>query len=146
MKFNLSNPYDLTKFKGYVCKLAEKKCYCEVKELKHQRTSSQNSYLHLLLAMVAIHEGCSLTFAKEKIYKKLNADIYRKMFTDCKGVEHEDTRSSAELDTTEMAISIKRLQHYYATERGLYLPDPNENEHLLWIEKEIERHKEMLYE
>lgn len=53
-------------------------------------------------------------------------------------------RSSAELDTEEMSVSIERFRNFASSEVGIYLPSPNERELLIYMQQEIERNKEFL--
>ena len=48
MIFNLSNHYEIPKFKEYVNKLFSERAVVEVKKKLPNRTLAQNSYLHLL--------------------------------------------------------------------------------------------------
>ena len=64
MIFNLSNHYEIPKFKEYVNKLFSERAVVEVKKKLPNRTLAQNSYLHLLLGYFGSEYGCSLDEAK----------------------------------------------------------------------------------
>ena len=53
MIFNLSNPYEVDKYKEYVNKLFKDRAVVEVKKRLPNRTLAQNSYLHLILSFFA---------------------------------------------------------------------------------------------
>ena len=107
MIFNLANPYELDKYKEYVNTLFKKKAVVEVKEKKKNRTLPQNKYLHVLLSYYASFSGESTEDVKYKYYKReCNKDIYIQRKVNKFGKEVERTRSSSELDTGEMSLSI----------------------------------------
>lgn len=54
MIFNLSNHYEIPKFKEYVNKLFSERAVVEVKKKLPNRTLAQNSYLHLLLGYFGV--------------------------------------------------------------------------------------------
>ena len=145
MLFNLQNEYDVPKFKAYVNKLFKERAVVEVKKKNPARTLAQNSYLHLLLGYFGTQYGCSLDEAKLDYYKRTcNRDLFERKATNKLGKEVTYLRSSAELTTAEMSLSIDRFRNFASSEAGIYLPSPNEREFLIHIQQEIERHKEFL--
>lgn len=145
MLFNLQNEYDVPKFKAYVNKLFKERAVVEVKRKNPARTLAQNSYLHLLLGYFGTQYGCSLDEAKLDYYKRTcNRDLFERKATNKLGKEVTYLRSSAELTTAEMSLSIDRFRNFASSEAGIYLPSPNEREFLIHIQQEIERHKEFL--
>ena len=133
MIFNLSNPYEVDKYKEYVNKLFKDRAVVEVKKRLPNRTLAQNSYLHLILSFFACELGCSLDEVKLD-YFKINKQ----------GNEITYMRSSSELTTGEMTTAIERFRNYSVAQAGIYLPAPNENQFLIHIQQEIERNKEFI--
>ena len=133
--FNLKNEYDIPKFKAYVNKLFQERAVVEVRKKLPNRTLSQNSYLHLLLGYFGSEYGCSLDEAKIDFYKRT---------CNKKGKEVTYLRSSAELTTGEMTLSIDRFRNWSASVAGIYLPSANEQQMLIFAQQEIERNKEFI--
>ena len=102
---------------------------------KMKRTLNQNNYLHLILVWFAIELGYSLTEAK-KIYKDLSTEIYH-----YEKNGRPFVRSSKDLDTFEMTMTIERFRNYSSREGGVYLPEPHEKEFLQEIEIEMSRNE-----
>lgn len=145
MIFNLNNSFEHDRFKEYVNQLYKQKAIVEVKKKLPNRTLAQNSYLHLLLGYFGSEYGCSLDEAKIDFYKRTcNRDLFERKTVNKKGNEVTYLRSSAELTTGEMTLSIERFRNFASSEAGIYLPSPNEREFLIHIQQEIERHKEFL--
>lgn len=144
MIFDLTNEYDIPRFKEYVNKLYEQKAVVEVKKKHPKRTLAQNSYLYLLLSYFACETGYSVDEVKIDIFKRrCNKVIFEKEVVNKKGDTIKSLRSSSDLTTAEMTTAIDRFRNWSA-EQGIYLPSPNDQQFLLHIEKEIERHKEFL--
>ena len=107
MIFDLKNEYQIPKFKEYVNKLFSERAVVEVKKKLPNRTLAQNSYLHLLLGYFGSEYGCSLDEAKIDFYKRTcNRDLFERKTINKKGEEVTYLRSSAELTTGEMTLSI----------------------------------------
>ena len=115
--FNLKNEYDIPKFKAYVNKLFQEHAVVEVRKKLPNRTLSQNSYLHLLLGYFGSEYGCSLDEAKIDFYKRTcNRDLFERKTVNKKGKEVTYLRSSAELTTGEMTLSIDRFRNWSASD------------------------------
>ena len=125
MIFNLSNHYEIPKFKEYVNKLFSERAVVEVKKKLPNRTLAQNSYLHLLLGY-------------------FNRDLFERKTVNKKGNEVTYLRSSAELTTGEMTLSIDRFRNWSASVAGIYLPAANEQQMLIYAQQEIERNNEFI--
>ena len=113
--------------------LVEHKKTFELKEKRTKRTYSQNNYLHLLLSYFGLELGYTLAESKQ-MYKGLNKDvfIYQKN-------GQQFIRSSADLDTKEMTITIDRFKNFASVEAGVYLPEASDVIHLNYIENEINK-------
>lgn len=143
--FNLRNEYDIPKFKAYVNKLFQERAVVEVKKKLPNRTLAQNSYLHLLLGYFGTQYGCSLDEAKLDYYKRTcNRDLFERKATNKLGKEVTYLRSSAELTTAEMSLSIDRFRNWSASQAGIYLPAANEQQMLVYAQQEIERNREFI--
>lgn len=123
MLYDLSNEYEVRKVLLRLNALIKKKVLVELKEQKPLRTISQNAYLHLLIRKYAMDYKCSFYEAKRRHYKILsNSDIFIRDEHDEDGNIVKYLRSSAELTTEEMSVSIDRFKRF-AAEGGIYLPD-----------------------
>ena len=106
---------------------------------------SQNSYLHLLLGFFGSEYGCSLDEAKIDFYKRTcNRDLFERTKVNKKGIEVTYLRSSAELSTGEMTLSIDRFRNWASSVGGIYLPAANEHQMIIYAQQEIERNKGFL--
>jgi hypothetical protein len=145
MIFNLSNHYEIPKFKKYVNRLFKERAIVEVKKKLPNRTLAQNSYLHLLLGYFGSEYGCSLDEAKVDFYKRIcNRDLFERKTINKAGKEVTYLRSSAELTTGEMTLSIDRFRNWSTAQAGIYLPAANEHQMLIYAQQEIERNKEFI--
>lgn len=145
MIFNLSNPYEHDKYKEYVNKLFAKRAIVEVTEKRGLRSLKQNSYLHTIIAYFASEYGVSAEEAKIDFYKRAcNRDLFVVQKQNRHGKTIETLRSSASLDTQEMTLSIERFRNWAASEAGIYLPSPSENDAIIFAMQAIERNKEYL--
>lgn len=143
--FNLQNAYDIPKFKEYINKLFKERAVVEVKKRVINRTIPQNSYLHLLLAYFGTEYGLSMEEVKLDIYKRIcNKDLFERISVNKRGRTITYLRSSADLTTDEMALSITRFKNWAASEAGIYLPDAANKDMLIYIQQQIERNKEYL--
>lgn len=143
--FNLQNEYDIPKFKAYVNKLFQERAVVEVKKKLPNRTLAQNSYLHLLLGFFGSQYGCSLEEVKIDFYKRTcNRDLFERKMVNKMGREVTYLRSSAELTTGEMTLSIDRFRNWSASVAGIYLPAANEQQMLVYAQQEIERNNEFI--
>lgn len=143
--YNLSNPYDLQKFKEKANALAKEKAYVELKKKHTQRSLAQNSYLHLLLGFFASEFGYTLEEVKFDLFKKhCNPDIFIRKRKNKRGMEVRYVRSSTELDKLEMTQAIERFRNYSSAQCGLYLPEPNEHEAIFFAQQQIEQYAEFM--
>lgn len=145
MLFDLRNEYQIPKFKEYVNKLFKERAVIEVKKKNPNRTLAQNSYLHLLLGYFGSEYGCSLEEVKIDYYKRAcNRDLFERKAVNKKGNEVTYLRSSSELTTGEMTLSIERFRNFASAQCGIYLPAANEHQMLIYAQQEIERNKEFI--
>lgn len=145
MLFNLDNPYERDKFKEYCNMQYEKKGIVEVKRKHRQRSTSQNSYLHVLLGYFASEFGYSMEEVKYDIFKKkVNPDIFKIGRVNKRGQKITAIRSSRDLDTAEMTTAIERFRNWSSAVAGLYLPKPNEYDALISAQQQIDSYEQYL--
>ena len=143
--YQLHNPYDRQKFEEKVKKLIEEEAIVEIKKKHPSRSLPQNAYLHVILGYFGQEFGYDIDTVKYEYFKKLcNPQIFIKKRTNKRGTEVEYLRSTADLDTAEMTLAIERFRNWASAEAHIYLPAPNEYEHLLYAQQMIEQNEEFL--
>ena len=143
--YDTSNPLDKANFLLRAKKLAESGKIVELTEKKPKRSLPQNKYLHVLLAYFGTQTGNTLEWVKQQYYKKLvNPDLFIREKEDKYLGRIKVLRSSADLDTAEMSLSIERFRNWAAQEAGIYIPSADEAILIQQMEIEIERNKEFL--
>ena len=143
MRYNLATELDTLRFDRRVASLKAKGASVDLTE-PTQRTKGQNSYLHLLLGVVAMDTGNTLAYVKEWYYKRLvNAPLYCVETEDPYLGTVETLRSSADLTKEEMAESIDRFKRW-GNENGFYMPEAGDETLLDAIEAEMARMKQYL--
>lgn len=145
MIYNTSNPLDKANFLLRAKKLAESGVIVDLTEKKPRRSLPQNKYLHVILAYFGTQTGNTLEWVKQQYYKKLvNPDLFIREKEDKYLGKIKVLRSSADLDTAEMSLSIERFRNWAAQEAGIYIPSADEAILIQQMEIEIERGKEFL--
>lgn len=145
MIYDTSNPLDKANFMLRAKKLAESGKVIELTEKKPRRSLPQNKYLHVILAYFGAQTGNTLEWVKQQYYKKLvNPDLFIREKEDKYLGRIKVLRSSADLDTAEMSLSIERFRNWAAQEAGIYIPSADEAILIQQMEIEIERSKEFL--
>ena len=143
MQYDLTSDFQRKAFLSRVDNLMEKGCLVELTE-KSVRTKGQNSYLHLLLGVVAMETGNTLEDVKREYFKELvNPDIFRSYRTDNRGNTIRVYRSSADVSKEEMSMAIDRFKRWGA-ENGIYMPNPVDESLLREIAIEMGRNKAYL--
>lgn len=143
MTYNLTNANQLAQFKSRVAALESRGASVELREITG-RSKAQNSYLHLILGVVAIETGNTLAYTKEAYFKRLvNPDIFVLHKRDRFAGDVTWLRSTSELTTEEASTAIDRFKRWAADE-GIYIPDPEDAERLKDIEMEMGRMKSYL--
>lgn len=145
MIYNLSSPLDKANFLLRAKKLAESGVIVDLTEKKPRRSLPQNKYLHVILAYFGTQTGNTLEWVKQQYYKKLvNPDLFIREKEDKYLGRIKVLRSSADLDTAEMSLSIERFRNWAAQEAGIYIPLADEAILIQQMEIEVERNKEFL--
>lgn len=143
--FDLSNPLDKANFLLRVKKLAESGKIVELTEKKPKRSLPQNKYLHVILAYFGTQTGNTLEWVKQQYYKKLvNPDLFIREKEDKYLGKIKVLRSSADLDTAEMSLSVDRFRNWAAQEAGIYIPSADEAILIQQMEICIEKNKEYI--
>lgn len=146
MIYNLANPLDAQNAKTRLELLAKRQCIIELTEKKAKRSLNQNAYLHLILGFFASQTGNTLEWVKQQYYKKLcNPDLFIGEKDDKFLGRIKYVRSSADLRTDEMNLSIERFRNWSAVEAGIYIPDPTNEAEIAAMQIEVERYKTYLY-
>ncbi len=146
MTYNLSSPLDVQNAKTRLELLIKRGCIVELTEKKQKRSLNQNAYLHLLLGYFASQTGNTLEWVKQQYYKKLcNPDLFIGEREDLFLGRVKYVRSSADLRTDEMNLSIERFRNWSAAEAGIYLPEATSEAEIAALQVEVERYKTYLY-
>lgn len=146
MLYNLSSPLDVQNARTRLEMLVKRGCTIELSEKKAKRSLSQNRYLHLLLGYFASQTGNTLEWVKQQYYKKLcNPDLFIGEREDLFLGRVKYVRSSADLRTDEMNLSIERFRNWSAAEAGIYLPEATSEAEVVALQVEVERYKTYLY-
>lgn len=145
MIYNLSSPLDKANFLLRAKKLAESGVIVDLTEKKPRRSLPQNKYLHVILAYFGTQTGNTLEWVKQQYYKKLvNPDLFIREKEDKYLGRIKVLRSSADLDTAEMSLSVDRFRNWATQEASIYIPSADEAILIQQMEIEIERNKEFL--
>lgn len=143
MQYDLTSDFQRKAFLSRVDNLLEKGVVVELSE-KTFRSKSQNSYLHLLIGVVAMETGNTLDYAKEMYFKRLcNKDLFVSTRADKYAGQIEVIRSSADLTKEEMSMAIDRFKRW-GSENGIYMPNPGDESLLREIAIEMGRNKAYL--
>ena len=135
MIFDLHNPYEVKKFNEWASRMVEQGKAVECRQKFAQRSLSQNSYLHVLLAFFASEFGNSVEEVKQDIFKRqVNAAIFERERENKRGKVVKYLRSTS----AEMTLAIDRFCNWSASECGFPLPAPNEERFLLYAMKQAE--------
>ena len=146
MIYNLSNPLDAQNARTRLELLIKRGSVVELTEKKPKRSLNQNSYLHLLLGYFASQTGNTLEWVKQQYYKKLcNPDIFIGEREDKFLGKVKYVRSSADLRTDELSLTVERFRNWAAVEAGIYLPEPTNEAEIAALAVEVERYKTYLY-
>lgn len=144
--FDLNKKSDIQNLKEYLNKAYEKKHILRVQQVRPRRSLKQNSYVHLLLSIVAIEMGESLEYVKQEVFKRIvNPDIFYKVEVTKNGQKKIVLRSSADVDTKEMTTAIDRFRDFVLKELNIATPDASKPDELVKAQIEVEKNKRYLY-
>lgn len=143
MIYNLSNGFQRKAFLAKSEDFLEKGIVVEL-TAKMPRSRNQNSYLHLIIGVVAMDTGNTLAYAKEQYFKRLvNPDLFIQEVTDPYAGKVRVIRSLTDLTQAEVSMAIDRFKRW-AAEQGIYLPNPGDEALLRDIEIEMGRQRNYL--
>lgn len=143
MQYNLSNQLDRERFKKRCNFLFTKGAVVELTEMT-AKTLQQNSYLHLLIGVVALETGNTMEYTKREYFKRLvNPDLFVVSKNDPFAGAVADLKSICDLTKEEISIAIDRFKRW-GNENGFYLPNPNDEALLRDIAIEMGRQRAYL--
>ena len=143
MQYDLISDFQRKAFLSRVDNLLERGAVVELSE-RTFRSRNQNSYLHLLIGVVAMETGNTIDYCKEWYFKRLcNKDLFVTTKDDKFAGQVEVIRSSADLTKEEMSMAIDRFKRWGA-ENGIYMPNPGDESLLREIAVEMGRNKAYL--
>jgi len=118
MRFDLSNKYQLAKFRVYAEKLIGKACKVELTEKQKNRTIDQNSLMWLWLACIQDETGEDKQNLHE-FFKSKFLGFKNQLFN---GEEYQVKETTTKLNTTEMTNYLDNIKRFASVELGIYLP------------------------
>lgn len=143
MQYDLANQLQRQTFITRCKALLDKGVVVDLAE-RTFRSRNQNSYLHLLIGVVAMETGTTVAYAKEWYFKRLcNKDLFVTTRADRYAGQVELVRSSADLTQEEMSMAIDRFKRW-GSENGIYMPSPGDESLLREIAIEMGRNKAYL--
>ena len=135
MLYNLNDEFSRKKFATRVRFLWERRTLVEMTDAS-RRSTSQNSYLHLCLGIIATDTGNSLEVVKQYYKEQICPDIYVSFKQDKLLGTVKVVESSARISKEKMSQSIDRLR-MFASSIGIYLPSPEDEASLAQAAMEI---------
>lgn len=145
MRYDGANELHAAQARARLEKLIRGRKVFDLTEKKPQRSLSQNSYMHVILAYFACQYGETAEYVKREYFKKLvNPATFIREREDRFLGRIKYLRSSADLTTDEMTLCIDRFRNWSAESAGIYLPIPDEGRLISLMEIEIERNKEFI--
>lgn len=145
MRYDGSNELHAAQARARLEKLIRERKVFDLTEKKPQRSLNQNAYLHVLISYFACQTGNTAEWVKREYYKKLvNPSLFIREREDPFMGKVKYLRSSADLTTEEMSLSIDRFRSWASESAGIYLPSPDEGRLITLMEIEIERNKEFI--
>lgn len=143
MVYDLNTGIDRERFKRRVNALYKRRAVVECSEHKPKRSSPQNRYLHVILGEFAMQTGNTMDYVKVEYFKRLcNRELFvRTKYDGLAKKEVEILRSSKDLDTGEMTTAIERFRNWAAAEAGIELPEPQDQEWVAYIEREMQHQR-----
>lgn len=141
MKYNLENVKEADEAFEYLTKLSGQESFVEIKKINPKRSLNQNAYLHLTFGIFSLETGYTLEESKTIYKREANPAIYvySKQIAYRGGTrEVKFLKSSADLDTLEMTITIDKWREY-AAENGVHIPPPENLDELRSLENEIDK-------
>ena len=134
MKYNTKNKYEANQARTNLEYLISKEKLIELKEIRAKRSISQNSYLHVVITLYAVHFGATLNEAKTDLKRYCDFMTYQKN-------SKSYLKETKGMNSKELTEFIEWIRNYSA-KGGCYIPTSEEylmNKYA--IDKEIEDNK-----
>lgn len=142
MQYDGSNPLQAQQARTKLEKMIKEQKVFELTEKKPKRSLSQNKYLHVILSYFGCQIGETMEYVKRNYYKILcNKETFVREREDKFLGRIKYLRSSAELDSAEMSMTIERFRNFASAQCGIYIPSPDEERLIQLMEIEVERNK-----
>ena len=141
MRYDLREDDGIKAFMRYAQKLINKgAALVELKEGRGGQTSS-SAYLHILIAYFAEQYGCSVTTARETIFKlSANPAVFVRYATCRDGQTVLDPLAIKDIPEDTLNECIDRFKTY-ARAKGIYLPDKEDRRFMDWAANYAEEHE-----
>lgn len=148
MIYNPKSQFEANKARKRLEQLIERGKPFELTDIT-KRSTSQNSYLHLCLGLVALELGYTLEYVKLNIFKMtwLRDMFYVEEPNRKTGEMYYRVRSSAELSKEEMSKAIEVLIEKSSSVCGIVLPNPADKSYqddFILIQREVYKNQEYL--
>lgn len=142
MRYTLSFPFHVRLARERLEHLIRRGATIELTE-KRPRSLQQNAYLHVCLSWFGLQVGESTDEVKRRYYKlHCSPDIFvREKDDPVLHVPVKYLRSSADLSSEEMAITIERFRNFASQEAGIYIPSADEHAFIMQMQVEISRNQ-----
>ena len=138
MIYNTTNNLDKEKAKERFNFLMSKDCSFELSEKRKKRSYKQNKYLHLILSFFGLELGYTLEESKV-LYKRLNKETYEYKKNNLIFI-----KSSANLNSKEMTMTIEKFRNWSSKSAGVFLPSPDDTEYLQQLEQQVKNNQQYL--
>lgn len=135
-RFRPSDPRDMMAAYDFLNKAKEQNFDVELKKYYPRRSNKQNRFLHFLCAYFAHQYGCTEYEAKQVFLKEYACPFIFKVEKEFKGEKMSYYRSTADLDTAEMASAIRNFIDF-ANMHGIMLPEPTDDLAVRCAEREM---------
>lgn len=127
MKYDLKKTYDQQKAMEYLKKLIKSEAKCEVKKIHPKRSTSANSYLHVLFQIWGNHHGYTLDEAKQEIKDVLKYTYLKKCeYGESEGIVTKFYRKTSAMDSAELATFTDKFRTWSVDTCQYYLCSPDE--------------------
>ena len=144
MLLDLSKQFEANKAETKLDQLIKKGAKIELIEKREVRSIKQNSYLHAIITIFAIEYGETIEYTKQQIFKAVvNPGIFIYERVNKKSGEiREALKSSSDLTTEEINISIERFRNF-AAENGIYIMDADEFKQNYFLFQQMQEENKM---
>lgn len=136
-RYRPSDPRDMLAAYDFLNRAKEQQFDIELKKYYPKRSNRQNGYLHFLCAYFAHQYGCTVYEAKQVFLKEYACPLTFKVEKEIKGEKIIYFRSTADLNTAEMASVIRNFIDW-SNFHGIMLPEPADDIAIRCAEREME--------